>query len=346
MAFKLNEYNILKLNQSHDAINRVSHKKSYRSLFFILWVLVGGGILKILFLPWQQTITGTGKVIAYSPNERSQEINATLDGKISFWHVMEGSKIKKGELIVELEDNDPELLGRLELEVKAIKKRLDATKHAIETAKKNVNRQQTLFEKGLSSPLGIEQAKLNLNKYLVDEANTLAELTRVETKLARQKTQKIYAPIDGTILKILAAQGGQLIKQGETLAILVPDTNSRAVELLVDGRDMPLISTGRQVRLQFEGWPAIQFSGWPSVAVGTFAGKVALIDPSDDGEGQFRIIIFPTDKEPWPEASYLRQGVRARGWVLLERVTIGFELWRIFNDFPPSIKKNKETKQK
>ena len=69
-----------------------------------------------------------------------------------------------------------------------------------------------------------------------------------------------------------------MVKQGEPLALLVPDTKARAVELWVDGNDAPLITPGRHVRLQFEGWPAVQFVGWPSVAVGTFPAEVAFVD--------------------------------------------------------------------
>jgi hypothetical protein len=99
------------------------------------------------------------------------------------------------------------------------------------------------------------------------------------------------------------------------------------------------MSEGRQVRLQFEGWPAVQFTGWPSVAVGTFGGVISFIDAHDDGKGYFRAVVVPdTRDEAWPEPRFLRQGVRAKGWVLLERVRLGFELWRRFNGFPPMLK--------
>jgi membrane fusion protein, adhesin transport system len=137
---------------------------------------------------------------------------------------------------------------------------------------------------------------------------------------------------------VLAAQGGEQVKQGDTLAYLVPDTKDRAVELWVDGNDAAIVAEGRHVRLQFEGWPAVQFSGWPSVAVGTFGGRVAFVDPHDDGKGNFRVVVQPDGKhEPWPEPRFLRQGVRTNGWILLERVTLGFELWRRFNGFPPVL---------
>ena len=106
----------------------------------------------------------------------------------------------------------------------------------------------------------------------------------------------------------------------------------------MDGNDVPLISEGRPVRLQFEGWPALQFAGWPSIAVGTFGGRVQLVDSTDNGAGKFRVLIKPDPHdEPWPTKTYLRQGVRANGWVLLNQVPLGFELWRQFNGFPPII---------
>ena len=90
---------------------------------------------------------------------------------------------------------------------------------------------------------------------------------------------------------------------------------------------MPLIQEGDPVRLQFKGWPAVQFVGWPSVAVGTFGGKVNRVFPTDDGKGNFRVVVTPDNhfarEDGWPDNRYLRQGVRANGWVLLRKVPAG-----------------------
>jgi hypothetical protein len=100
--------------------------------------------------------------------------------------------------------------------------------------------------------------------------------------------------------------------------------------------DVPLVTPGREVRLQFEGWPAVQFAaGWPKVAMGTFGGEVVAIDATDNGQGKFRVLIRPNTTEGWPEERFLRQGVRANGWILLNQVALGYELWRQLNGFPP-----------
>ena len=112
-----------------------------------------------------------------------------------------------------------------------------------------------------------------------------------------------------------------------------------------------VISYGSPVRLQFEGWPALQLVGWPSIAVGTFGGEVMLIDPTDNGQGKFRILVGPkpdvvtrdgkaVEIRDWPENQWLRQGIRANGWVLLQEVPLWFEIWRQVNGFPPALTKD------
>lgn len=299
-------------------------------VFFAIVVSVFG----LIFIPWVQTVQGGGRLIAYLPNDRQQTLEATVDGQIGLWHVAEGSHVKKDDVIVEITDFDPNLLGRVELERDAALAKLNAAQKSLEISLINMVRQGKLFKEGLSARRAVEMAEIEIAKFTGDIATATADLTRIETKLSRQSSQRVLAPRDGIIQKILTPEGGVFVKQGDLLASIVPETNARAVELFIYGNDLPIVSVGRPVRLQFEGWPAIQFSGWPSVAVGTFGGTVALIDPSDDGTGKFRVLIVPDNVEEWPEAPYLRQGVRAVGWIMLDSVQLGWELWRRFNAFP------------
>lgn len=163
------------------------------------------------------------------------------------------------------------------------------------------------------------------------------ELADIKIKLSELDRMKIYAPRTGAIYRLPVYERGQAVKEGDSLFTIVPDVTEQIVELWVKGNDMPLIKQGDHVRLQFEGWPAIQFVGWPSAAVGTFGGEVAAVDPADDGKGKFRIQVKPAKGEEWPSERYLRQGVRANGWVMLNKVTLGYELWRQLNGFPPVV---------
>jgi multidrug resistance efflux pump len=238
---------------------------------------------------------------------------------------------------------DDGLASQREFELAELAARQSRAKLASATAKLAASRNKLAQSRAAlrrviaSTEAEIENAEASWRSAETEVASTNAALTRLDVGISRQQAQTITAPVDGTILRVVGRLGGEQVSRGKVLAVLVPLTEDRAVELYVDGNDAALIKPGSPVRLQFEGWPAVQFSGWPSVAVGTFGGRVAFVDPGDDGRGDFRIVVVPDAADsPWPAASYLRQGVLAKGWVLLNRVSLGFEIWRQFNGFPPT----------
>ena len=79
----------------------------------VLIALFLGFLIAALLAPWTQNIRGSGRVVAYSPDQRQQSIEATISGRISKWFVQEGTRVKKGDPIVELADNDARILDRL-----------------------------------------------------------------------------------------------------------------------------------------------------------------------------------------------------------------------------------------
>ena len=150
----------------------------------------------------------------------------------------------------------------------------------------------------------------------------------------------IRAPQNGTVVRATRAGIGEQLKEGETVVTIMPADAQQAVALNVKPMDVPLLSVGRKVRLQFDGWPALQFAGWPSVSVGTFGGTVAVIDRVPGPKGDFRVLVTPDSSTagdgPWPRQ--LRLGSGVLGWAMLDEVRVGFEIWRRINGFPPSLR--------
>lgn len=185
----------------------------------------------------------------------------------------------------------------------------------------------------------ISEAKQKVDEYRNKLADIQKESQDISVKLGELERLRIVSPTSGRVQSILG-QVGKAVDVKDMLFELIPDTDDLWVELSVRGLDQPLIKTGDKVRIQFEGWPAIQFVGWPSVARGTFGGVVIAINPADDGTGNFKIFVGPDPddpaKEKWPDRRYLRQGVRANAWVILDSVPLGFEIWRQLNGFPPT----------
>ena len=208
----------------------------------------------------------------------------------------------------------------------------------------------------------LEAAQIELNSVAIDygekiakarsdQAATMAEVGEGSADVAklRQNVQNleirngfyvIRAPQNGTIVRAARAGIGEQLKEGETVVTIMPADAQQAVALLVKPMDVPLLSVGRKVRLQFDGWPALQFAGWPSVSVGTFGGTVAVIDRVPGTSGDFRVLVTPDTTgegdDAWPRQ--LRLGSGVLGWAMLDEVRVGFEIWRRINGFPPSLR--------
>jgi multidrug resistance efflux pump len=219
-----------------------------------------------------------------------------------------------------------------------------------EAFQEKVSKEQSLASKKKEVEGKIIELGSKVAKSQSEMTTITKDLQDVLAKLGELDRLRIRSPSSGRIQAILGQVGTNTVKEGDKLFEVIPDTSDLAVELSVRGLDLPLIHVGDEVRLQFDGWPAIQFVGWPSVAIGTFGGKVIAVNPSDDSKGNFKIIVGPDPDDPrqvkWPDSRYLRQGVKAKGWVILNTVSLGFEIWRQLNGFPPTIDKSMPSEEK
>ncbi len=307
-----------------------------RALTSVLLLFLITAITGLWAIPWVQTASGTGDVIALDPADRVQAINSLVDGRINRWFVEDGGVVALDDPIVEVTDVDPDLLQRLGAERRAVASSLNAARVATETALLDYERQKRLLADGLSSRRNVEAAKIKYQQILAHEAQARARLNKADIAVTRQSSQLVRAPQDGRIVQILAGNTATFVKAGDPVATFAPANVERAVQVYVSGLDAPLVQAGLKARVMFEGWPAVQFSGWPETAIGTFAGVVTTIDPVASADGRFRVLISAPREEPWPDDRYLRLGGQAQAWIQLGEVRLGYELWRRLNRFPPS----------
>jgi multidrug efflux pump subunit AcrA (membrane-fusion protein) len=297
-------------------------------------------VLFLLFVPWVQTIYGVGQVSALEPRDRVQNVTALLPGRIDEWYVAEGVVVRKGDPIVRIVDNDPQFVERLQAE----RDQMDAEARSLElqitVAQRDVTRLRTLVAEGLSAMRDLEQALLKVEDLRAKLAQVRAKQAGANIAVDRQQAQIVRAPRDGVVQQLLVGDIGTFVKEGEVLMTFAPADTQEVVELFVDGRDVIFIEAGRRVRLEFEGWPAVQVSGWPSIARGFFDGVVYSVDAAPAPSGLYRVLVRPAaDGTPWPPAPTIRLGAKTRGWVMMETVTIGYEIWRQLNDFPLEFKR-------
>jgi Multidrug resistance efflux pump len=303
----------------------------------VAWLILLGFVLAvaILFVPWLQTAQGGGQVTALDPDDRPRQVSSLVDGRVEQFFVHDGAFVQAGDPIVRVVDVDPNLLERLAAERAEVEAQIAAIMQARAVAAIDVRRTNQLYAEGLAARRDFEQTQIKVADADAKLAEARAKLKQIEVKQNRQSAQVVTAPRDGRVQNLNAAAGGALISAGTVLATIAPERIERAVELYVDGRDIPLVSPGRSVRLEFEGFPAFQFSGWPAFAAGIYDGRVRSADPTPRADGLFRVLVEPMPAKPaWPARRFVRQGSKVRGWIQGDTVTVGYELWRQLNDFP------------
>ncbi len=108
-----------KIVMNNDKINAYSHiymhgKNSRVKLWFFLCVLV---FVIFLFVPWTQNIRANGTVTTLFQDQRPQQVNTIIGGRVMKWHIKEGDYVKAGDTLIQLtevkiEYLDPQLLQR------------------------------------------------------------------------------------------------------------------------------------------------------------------------------------------------------------------------------------------
>jgi multidrug resistance efflux pump len=99
--------------KSVQAIYRLHRRSQVRYWFLGFFIVLG----IFLFLPWTQNIRAKGKVTTLRQEQRPQQINTIIPGRVVKWYVKEGQQVKAGDTILQLTEIkdgylDPQLIQR------------------------------------------------------------------------------------------------------------------------------------------------------------------------------------------------------------------------------------------
>ena len=180
---------------SFSSFSRVYKIKKETGL--IRWTLAMMFVIAIcLVLPWTQNIRSKGKVTTLRQEDRAQEINTVIAGRIAKWYVMEGQQVAAGDTLVRLEEVkvdyfDPNLLDRT----------LDQIQAKSEAASQ-------YKEKSLAIGTQLKAMEAALN----------AKLQVIENKLRQQRLKIIN---DSTEYNALSNELKAYLRQNEAAKILL-----------------------------------------------------------------------------------------------------------------------------
>ncbi|SFV70016.1 RND efflux membrane fusion protein [hydrothermal vent metagenome] len=99
----MEHFKSLELVQQHPIVKK----------FGLITVVIFTVFILLLFLPWQQTVYGTGTLTALNPMQRDYQISATINGFIEKFYVKENQKVKKGDRLFKMVDLDSQYQSSL-----------------------------------------------------------------------------------------------------------------------------------------------------------------------------------------------------------------------------------------
>ena len=128
-----------------------------------LWFFICGLVFIIfLFLPWTQNIRAKGTVTTLYQDQRPQQVNTLIGGRVMKWHIKEGDYVKAGDTLIQLTEVkvdylDPNLLQRTQEQLAGKQQSVEYYKNKVGVADQQIG----AINSGLQLKLNQLANKLN-----------------------------------------------------------------------------------------------------------------------------------------------------------------------------------------
>ncbi|OZN48686.1 efflux RND transporter periplasmic adaptor subunit [Gallibacterium anatis] len=219
----------------------------------------------------QQTVVATGTV----RSSNRVEVGARVSGKVEKILVKLGQKVKKGELIAELDSITQEnTLNSAQAQLAAYKAQLVAAQTAYRVANSNFQRIVKLYKRKASSLDDYENAQNNLDSAKANVEQIQAQIKQSEIEVNTAATNlnytKITSPIDGTVISIPVSVG-QTVNANQTTPtiIQVADLDTMLIKPEISEGDITKIKPGMKVQFTTLAEPDE-----------IYQAKIASVDPA------------------------------------------------------------------
>ena len=197
-----------------------------------------------------QTVTATGTLSAVT----TVQVGSQVSGIIAKLHADFNSKVKKGDLLAEL---DPTPFQEKIAQVQAT---LEKARVDMRNAQISLRRQTALKEQGLAPQADFDQAQATYDGAVAAVKQAEASLSQSQTDL---RNSKIVAPIDGVVVARQYDVGQTVAAsfQAPTLFTIAQDLTKMQVSADVSESDIGQIKVGQPVRFNVDAYPEREFRG-------------------------------------------------------------------------------------
>src|SRR5574343_1335642 len=285
-----------------------SARKIMRRIVIVVLILllIGGGLFiatRPKPVPVVLKEVGTGRVEATLANTRAGTVDACqrtklstiMGGRIEVLAVKEGDRVKKGQLLLKLWNDDQQAQATLaQAQVALSAKRGDEACIAAANAENEAKRQADLRAKGFVSISKEEAARTEADVRRAACNTARADVAQAEAKLRATRVEQgrvaLYAPFDGTVAKIVGELGEYSTPSPPGVptppAIDLIDDSCLYVKAPMDEVDAPKIIPGQPVRITLDALPGKVLAGKVR-SVAPYVSAVEKQERNGDHQVQF-----------------------------------------------------------
>lgn len=223
------------------------------------------------------TISASGELDV--PPQQMASIHAPMGGLLQKSDLLQGTFVKKGQVVAVLSNPDFVQIQQDYLEVKS----------QLEFARSEYDRQQELAKENVNSQKTLQQAMANFNALQAKSAGLVEKIRMLNLDLAAIEGGKIqgsinlYAPISGYVTEV-HVNLGKFVTPSDLLFEIV-DTRAMHVELKVFEKDLPRLKVGQKVRYQLANESKERIA------------KVSLVGREIDADRTIRVHCLPQNDD-------------------------------------------------
>jgi RND family efflux transporter MFP subunit len=274
----------LKIDRSGQGFQTKKRKKSFR----IITIAVVAAFLLILFVTGVFSPAAKVEVVSivqtypsqaftllnasgYVVPQRKSSVAAKATGRLVALYVEEGSKIKKDQIIAQLENED------LTASRKQALANVDVSRAGYEQAKAELNdarisfeREQQLFAKNLTARASLDTAEARYKKAVAVLSSADASIKASQAALGGADVSleytRIRAPFDAVVLTKNADIGDIVTPLGaaanaKSAVVTIADMTSLQIETDVSESNIEKLKTGQPCEIQLDAFPDERFPG-------------------------------------------------------------------------------------
>ncbi len=244
-------------------------------------------------------VSATGKV---KPRVEVK-ISANVSGEIMNMPVVEGQRVNKGDLLVQIDSRQYDARVRqAEAGFEAAQANARLQESSAKQAELTYNRTRSLSEKNLASQQELDAARTNYETSQAAFEAAKAQLNQAKAEVDQAREQSGYttirSPIDGYVTDLRSEIGeivmGSLNYQASVIMV-VSDLSIIEVEVEVDETDIANLALSQPVKIQLDALPDTSFAGRVSQI-----GNTAKMSSTGTSEQvtNFLVTILVTDTVP------------------------------------------------